>query len=411
MPRVTVILPTYKRNANGLLARAIKSVLNQPYEDLELVVVDDGSQDGTRETIAKLSEQDPRLRTIRFDKNVGLPALTTVAAYNATDSEFIAWQFDDSYWLPDHTATLIGRADAQPEADIVYGQAKVVLAGTPYVIGMPLQTQAMLYEHNHIPQASSLTRRSVHETLGWYDPSIVLKRTNDWDFWRRAAKAGTPWAFTPHVVQHDDGGGLPDSLGNAVPFERDLVFALFDLQRAAALHPKRSEPWSPYFLPDDLSLTPALWESAAFLFIDHAMAIGAWKPGEGISDPSFLTALRRAGLSLSEAPAFWARRLATANAKLKVEIGEQQATLTEKQNFIHTQARLIEAKDEHAAALEAQLRAQAEATDIEARKVRELAEKIQALEEAKAALDRDAEALRQEVQALRSLQSPPAVSG
>ena len=88
---VSVLLPTYNRNDSGLLSNAINSVLSQDFSDLELLVCDDGSIDGSAETIRKFAEQDNRVKHIRFDENVGLPAYTTAVAFTQSIGQFIAW--------------------------------------------------------------------------------------------------------------------------------------------------------------------------------------------------------------------------------------------------------------------------------------------------------------------------------
>src|SRR5262245_55477504 len=74
-PEVSVVLPTWRRNAGGFLRRALESVLSQSFRDLELIVVDDGSTDGSRELVLDLQKRDPRIVYVRHEINSGLPAL------------------------------------------------------------------------------------------------------------------------------------------------------------------------------------------------------------------------------------------------------------------------------------------------------------------------------------------------
>ena len=66
-PTVSVILPTYNRA--HLVGRAIQSVLNQTYQDFELIVVDDGSIDNTEEVVKSIN--DARIRYLKYEKNRG----------------------------------------------------------------------------------------------------------------------------------------------------------------------------------------------------------------------------------------------------------------------------------------------------------------------------------------------------
>jgi len=66
-PAVSVVIPTYNRA--HLVGRAIRSVLNQTYQDFEIIVVDDGSTDNTEEVVKSFN--DPRIRYIRHEENRG----------------------------------------------------------------------------------------------------------------------------------------------------------------------------------------------------------------------------------------------------------------------------------------------------------------------------------------------------
>ena len=91
-PLISVFIPTHARYRNGFLEKAIDSILAQTYTRFELFVVDDGSVDGTQKYLQKLSQRDNRVKHIRFDRNIGLPALTLFKAYLQSKGEFIAFR-------------------------------------------------------------------------------------------------------------------------------------------------------------------------------------------------------------------------------------------------------------------------------------------------------------------------------
>lgn len=93
---VSVIIPTYNR-AN-LLDRAIKSVLAQSYQDFEIIVVDDGSTDNTKEIIENL--YDNRIKYIRHDQNKG-GACARNTGIKASSGQYIAFLDSDDEWLPE----------------------------------------------------------------------------------------------------------------------------------------------------------------------------------------------------------------------------------------------------------------------------------------------------------------------
>src|SRR5947208_2601809 len=94
-PAVSVVLPTYRRHAGGLLRRALASVLSQGFTDLELIVVDDGSTDGSQDLVLALQAADPRVVYVRHDLNCGLPALRVNEGIELARGRWIAFQFDD----------------------------------------------------------------------------------------------------------------------------------------------------------------------------------------------------------------------------------------------------------------------------------------------------------------------------
>lgn len=92
---VSVIIPTYNRCE--LLKRSVDSVLNQTYSDFELIIVDDGSTDGTEELIK--SYGDDRIRYIRNERNCGAH-VSRNNGIKAAKGQFIAFQDSDDEWLP-----------------------------------------------------------------------------------------------------------------------------------------------------------------------------------------------------------------------------------------------------------------------------------------------------------------------
>jgi len=94
-PTVSVIIPTYNRA--HLLDRAIRSVLDQTYQDFELIVVDDGSSDPTAEVIATFA--DPRIYYLRHEKNRGAAAARNTGI-EASQGDYVAFLDSDCEWLP-----------------------------------------------------------------------------------------------------------------------------------------------------------------------------------------------------------------------------------------------------------------------------------------------------------------------
>lgn len=96
-PTVSVIIPTYNRA--HLIGRAIQSVLDQTYQDFEIIVVDDASTDNTEDVVSNFD--DERIRYIRLKENSGTSAAPRNTAIRIARGEYIAFQDSDDEWLPE----------------------------------------------------------------------------------------------------------------------------------------------------------------------------------------------------------------------------------------------------------------------------------------------------------------------
>ena len=117
-PLVSVIIPTYNRAS--LIDRAVASVLGQTRDDLELVVVDDGSTDVTVDLLAGY-RSDPRFHILCLPQNRGVSAARNAGA-GATGAPWIAFLDSDDEWLPDKLSRQLRWSAANPELEIVQTQ-------------------------------------------------------------------------------------------------------------------------------------------------------------------------------------------------------------------------------------------------------------------------------------------------
>lgn len=125
MPQVSVILPTYNRA--HLIKRPIKSVLNQQFSDLELIIVDDGSRDDTATVVNEFA--DSRISYIEHETNKGSSAARNTGI-NAATGEYIAFLDSDDEWHPTKLSKQIRYLDNLPEEWVaVYCDTQVVRQG------------------------------------------------------------------------------------------------------------------------------------------------------------------------------------------------------------------------------------------------------------------------------------------
>src|SRR5262245_6180099 len=186
MPLVSVIIPTFNRAR--LLHRTLESVLKQSSENLEVIVVDDGS------TEAVAASADPRVRVLRNPKPTGVSAARN-RGIAAARGEWIAFCDDDDLWAPNklqEQLTAAGRAGANwaYAGDVnVDDQLRVLSGGPP---PDPEAVMALLPRFNPLASGGSnvVVRSNILAEVGTFDPT--LRRTEDWDLWIRIASKGPP---------------------------------------------------------------------------------------------------------------------------------------------------------------------------------------------------------------------------
>jgi glycosyltransferase involved in cell wall biosynthesis len=188
-PLVSVVIPT--RNRAHLLQRTLESVLKQSTQDLEVIVVDDGSTDNTRAVVAAAN---PHILVLRHPEPAGVSVARNrgIAAARGT---WIAFCDDDDLWAPNKLQEQLTAAD-QAGANWAYAgdvnvddQLRVVSGGPP---PDPAAVIALLPRCNPLASGGSnvVVRSSILADVGGFDPT--LRRTEDWDLWIRIARKGPP---------------------------------------------------------------------------------------------------------------------------------------------------------------------------------------------------------------------------
>jgi glycosyltransferase involved in cell wall biosynthesis len=189
MPEVSVVIPTHNRRR--LLGQTLRSVLGQRGVEFEVVVVDDGSTDGTAEAVAALG--DPRVRLLRHEHPRGVATARNVGAA-AARAAWVALLDDDDLWAPDKLARQLAAAGG--EGGWVYaGAVEVDGAGRRCGGAPPPPPDALvagLSRRNPMPAGSSnvMVRAGLLADSGGFDPA--LRHLADWDLWLRLAHLRPP---------------------------------------------------------------------------------------------------------------------------------------------------------------------------------------------------------------------------
>lgn len=193
MPEVSVVIGAY--NCGRTIQETVYSVINQTFEDWELVIVDDGSSDDTYEKIKNI--HDSRIKIIRLDKNSGLPAVSRNIAIQASTGEFVAFLDHDDIW---HKEKLKKQLIHFRELKIVgVASNAVLISDNPYYRECNLAGSKRGYadyeykdllNRNFIITSSLIVRRQVLDKSGFFDESKDLFCIEDWDLWLKMARHG-----------------------------------------------------------------------------------------------------------------------------------------------------------------------------------------------------------------------------
>jgi len=186
-PRLSVIIPVY--NAERYVAEAIQSVLDQDYDDLEIVVVDDGSTDGS----AAVAQQFKEIRLIR-QENQGPGAGLNTGILNA-GGDLIAFLDADDKWEPATLGRRVARFDDDPNLDMAHG--RVIEFASPELKSQVLTADRAVA--NPVPArlgGTTMIKREALGRVGLMDTTLKLGAWMDWLM--RADEAGLK------TVSHDD---------------------------------------------------------------------------------------------------------------------------------------------------------------------------------------------------------------
>jgi glycosyltransferase involved in cell wall biosynthesis len=236
-PTVSVVLPTWRRHAGGLLARAVGSVLSQSFQDLELIVVDDGSTDGSRDFLLARQAEDPRLVYVRHDLNCGLPALRVNEGIELARGRYIAFQFDDDEWVQGALEGLVERAESCAEPAVVFGRAELAMPDGEIRTLPDVEVNLLTLSYqNRIANNSVLLPRGLLDLCGLYDCHVGMRRFCDWDLWFRLARRA-PFVAADRLVGRAYVAADAGSIGASVPADVPLFRYLNAIPRDHLLRP------------------------------------------------------------------------------------------------------------------------------------------------------------------------------
>ncbi|MGE0268326.1 MAG: glycosyltransferase family 2 protein [Candidatus Omnitrophota bacterium] len=190
-PLVSVVMPTY--NHESFIGEAVDSVLNQTYQNLELIVVDNESKDNTSRILS--SYRDRRVKYIRCPNN-GTIAAPRNFGIQQTTGKYIAFIDSDDVWLPGKLTAQIAALESNGINGISFCKFKVLSPGTTdhgKIIGpktsiLPENLYERLIKANFIVSSSAVVLKKAIEDVGGFDEDPELRCSEDFDLWLRITR-------------------------------------------------------------------------------------------------------------------------------------------------------------------------------------------------------------------------------
>jgi glycosyltransferase involved in cell wall biosynthesis len=193
LPLVSIVTPSL--NSERFMARTVESVLGQDYPNIEYIVVDGGSTDGT---LAILDQYRNRLQYASGPDGGAADAINK--GFAQSRGSIFGWLSSDDAYLPGAISRAVGRLLELPEAAVVYGEAVWIDERDDVLGRYPIEAPfrpSMLERECSICQPASFMRREAFESIGCLDTS--LRFAFDYDLWirlsRRYAFSAAPECF------------------------------------------------------------------------------------------------------------------------------------------------------------------------------------------------------------------------
>ncbi len=209
MPKVSVIIPTYNRLS--MLREAVQSVLHQDFEDFELIIVDDGSTDGTSEVMKACGG---RVKVIEHSQNRGVSAARNRGILQAK-GKYIAFLDSDDLWVKGKLRIQVAFLDENPHYPLCYTDEIWIRKGKRV---NPMKKHSKysgwIFEKCLplciISPSSAMMRKNLFSKVGLFDEALPV--CEDYDFWLRVSVRFPIFFINKKLIIKR--GGHPDQLSN-----------------------------------------------------------------------------------------------------------------------------------------------------------------------------------------------------
>lgn len=211
-PLVSVIMPVYNRV--NIVKKAIESVLNQSYSNIELIIVDDGSVDGTLKVLEEI--KDERIILIKNKENQGQVKSRNIAI-KVTKGEYITYLDSDDIWDENFILATMGGFSKLKDADLIYSGQRMFEDNTIFAVRFGSFNKSLLRNKNYIGINTIIHSAKIFKDIGVFDES--LKRCEDWDLLERISAKFKIYSI-PMILSNC----YEDHAKNRVTLQSDISF-------------------------------------------------------------------------------------------------------------------------------------------------------------------------------------------
>ncbi len=203
-PLVSVIIPAF--NVEKFIGETLRSVINQTYKNLEIIVVDDSSTDQTASVVKEFIKSDKRINYFKIE-HAGRPAVPRNYGINKSKGELIAFLDSDDLWSKNKLTEQVFFLNKNPELIFVYSMSVTVgrvNIFSPFYEVLPLLHKAAATRNDLISKGNSITCSSVLiraeylKRINNFDEDPDLKAVEDYDLWLRLSELGN-FGFIPRI--------------------------------------------------------------------------------------------------------------------------------------------------------------------------------------------------------------------
>ena len=239
-PKVSVIVPAY--DSAKYLAETVHSVLDQSYDNYEVIVVDDGSNDGT---LGVARSFEPRIKVLAQPN--GGPASARNLAIRNSRGDYIAFLDSDDLWMKDKLEKQIALLEKNSTVGLAYGEALMFAGNNGEIkikdkIGFTLEPsfRSLLFG-DYIPNSTVVIRRRCIDKVGLLNESRDLIGVEDYEYWMRVAKhftmVGIPRPLAYYRIRE---GNL---MGDGSDINKGLNLSIAAIREIERLYP---DLWEEY---------------------------------------------------------------------------------------------------------------------------------------------------------------------